>query len=663
MFRPAEMMKVRLLVLEKMVYRITERLGQMGILHLSAVEDDTETAKLPIQLPNKEPILDEYRELKKRSEYLLRVLEIDSIIETSIDLPPALSTDEIDETLIPLEEQLEKLHKKEIGLNKNLAHLKKIYSEMEAYANFEVPLEELNQLSFLHFVIGSVEDNRLETLRDKLENRALVVPFKTPTQKDKIIAITTRKGRFTLETALGKVEFKKDELNKEIKGIPSEIVENVSEQIREIEKERDKIILLRQGLGEENKKLLLEIIERIHIEQKILQAEEDFGRTESTYLIYGWIPKKDIEQMKKTLIELTGGNIVIEVIPSDEVTEIKNGKANVPVKFQNPKWLKPFEMLISAYGIPGYKDVEPTLLVAISFLLMFGIMFGDVGQGLVFVLIGLGIVYGKHPTFQKNKNIGMLLIYAGGISIIFGFLYGSVFGNEELIPHLWISPLHNINTILLTAISFGVVLLSLGLIINIINLFRKKNYLHAILDRTGLMGLIFYWSALRLVVYAAAKYIFSSNPETVTIPLWQFNLCLILAPTSVILFYFREPLYNLITRKGHLFDEDPFTYFLESMIEVMELFISSLANTVSFARIGAFALSHAGLCGAFYTLKAQINNPVAGVIIIILGNILVIILEGMVVTIQAIRLEYYEFFNKFFKGEGREYKPFNFKKS
>jgi V/A-type H+-transporting ATPase subunit I len=185
------------------------------------------------------------------------------------------------------------------------------------------------------------------------------------------------------------------------------------------------------------------------------------------------------------------------------------------------------------------------------------------------------------------------------------------------------------------------------MIINIVNAVRSGKFKEILFDRNGITGMVFY---LGVVIFAVVTLITGK-----TITSFIFIVCFFILP--IVLMFLKEPLHNLMTGKKALPEKERGTFFVEAFFEVFEALLSFLSNTLSFMRIGAFALSHAGLSLAVWSVYNLIDGKTGGIVALIIGNILIIALEGLVVGIQGIRLEYYELFSRFFKGEGREFKP------
>lgn len=350
------------------------------------------------------------------------------------------------------------------------------------------------------------------------------------------------------------------------------------------------------------------------------------------FILCGWISEIDLKQFTEELEKEADLYLVIG--------ENQNTSTTTPTKLKNPGIFRPFEMFVRMYGLPAYNEIDPTSFVAITYSLIFGIMFGDVGQGLC-LFIGGALLY----KF-KRMNLAAIISLAGFFSTIAGFLYGSIFGFEDWIKPVWLSPMHSVMTVLFTAVGFGVLLIVTAMIFNIINGIKEHNLGKVLFDTNGVSGLVFYGAAIACVLlYATGR----SLPATVVL--------VIFFAIPLLLIFFREPLAHLLQKKAHIFPENKGMFFIESLFELLEVLLSYVTNTISFLRVGAFALSHAAMMGVVMLLSGvESGNP--NIIALIIGNIFITAMEGLIVGIQVLRLEYYEMFSRFYKGTGKEFKPY-----
>jgi V/A-type H+-transporting ATPase subunit I len=288
-----------------------------------------------------------------------------------------------------------------------------------------------------------------------------------------------------------------------------------------------------------------------------------------------------------------------------------------PVVMHNPRWVKPFELFPSLLGTPGSTEADPSRIVALVAPLMFGFMFGDVGQGAV--LLGLGL------WLRKRVPLFSILVPYGAMAMVFGFLFGSIFSDEHLIPALWMHPIEHPQEMMVIALIFGVCILTLGLLLDALGAFWRR-----------LFG---YWLATRAGILVAYLGIVTSfiNPELLLFTWIGFTWFV---------------LGTALTSHHNKLLEIP-----KALGELVEGMLQLLVNTVSFVRVGAFALAHAGLSAAIMGMADATGGGLGWLLVMILGNALVIALEGLIVGIQTTRLLLFEFFIRFLTAEGRQLKP------
>lgn len=284
-----------------------------------------------------------------------------------------------------------------------------------------------------------------------------------------------------------------------------------------------------------------------------------------------------------------------------------------PVRLVNHRWVRPFELFVKAYGLPDYRGIDPTLWVAVVYTFLFGVMFGDVGQGAVILAIG----YVFQPPI---KHIVMTL---GASAMVFGFLYGSVFGFEHVLPALWLRPSEEINYLIYLSVVLGMVMVSGSILLNVLTGWRQKAYKEVFVGASSVTGLGFYGGLVGVV--------FTEN-------LWFLGLGV---PFVAVL------MAKLVKRP-----KDIFAIVMETFEQVM----AYGTNTLSFIRVGAIVLSHSAMMGAVFMLSQ--NMSLAGSILMVgLGNLFVMAMEVMVVGIQVLRLNYYEMFSRYYKSGGRGFVP------
>lgn len=354
--------------------------------------------------------------------------------------------------------------------------------------------------------------------------------------------------------------------------------------------------------------------------------------------VHGFVPKNDLDNFKNTFESIDG--VKLEVLPATSDVRLEP-----PTRLKNSWFARPFRMFVEMYGVPRYNDVDPTLLVAISYTLLFGIMFGDLGQGIILSLVGL--VAEK----KFNLKLGGVGVRLGISSAIFGVFFGSFFGNEEILSEYFkgfsffnaMSP-ENTMTLLMAAIGLGIVLILISMTFSIVLNFKKKNIGEAILSQNGLCGVTFYVA----VIVAALGMLTGQHFVNIF-----YILILIVLP--LILMFLKEPLIRKLEEHGEMFPNGFGAFFVEGFFELFEVVLSFITNTMSFLRVGGFVLSHAGMMLVVYTL-AEMVGGFGEIIVLILGNVFVMCLEGLIVGIQVLRLEFYEMFSRYYEGNGIPFK-------
>ena len=401
-------------------------------------------------------------------------------------------------------------------------------------------------------------------------------------------------------------------------------LKDTENQLNDIDKDLDQII-------KDKENQLEDVPYTIDYLKKSSKLKENMLEGDKYFFFSGWVADSKLDEVKKHS----------DKYKDTLISEKKNNEVGLvpPTKLKNNILFKPFEFLVNMYGAPNYYEVDPTGFFAITYLLLYGMMFGDLGQGLVFILFSFFIE-------KKNKVFGQLIRRIGISASIFGVLYGSFFGIENLIPTLLIKPFDNIMTVLIASVAFGIFLLLISYCIGIYNkLVKQKDLEEGLFGKEGVAGLIMMISFVMLILN-----IVKINP----LPM---SVAVILLVLSIVMIIFKQPLSRKLLEKKPLYESSKSDYYVESSFSIIEALLSVFSNLVSFTRVGAFAINHVGLYMAFQVMSKLVGGGFIGIIILILGNILIIGLEGMIVFIQGLRLEFYEMFSKYYKGDGQKFSP------
>ncbi|GLC79004.1 V-type ATP synthase subunit I [Lacrimispora brassicae] len=360
------------------------------------------------------------------------------------------------------------------------------------------------------------------------------------------------------------------------------------------------------------------------------------------YILCGWMSNRDAAAFQK---EISSDKKTFCFMEDDH----NNIISKPPTKLHNPGLFKPFEMFIQMYGLPAYNEIDPTILIGITYSFLFGFMFGDVGQGMCLLLGGF-LLYRL-----KKINLAAIISCCGFFSTIFGFLFGSFFGFEDIIQAVWLRPMEHmtnlpfigkLNTVFIVAVSIGMGIILMTMVLNIINSIRFHDPERTLFDTNGMAGLVFYASlVLTIVLYMTGN----SIPAAI--------LLVIMFGIPLAVMFFKEPLTNLVERKAQIMPKEKGMFVVQGFFELFEVLLSYFSNTLSFVRVGAFAISHAAMMEVVLMLSgAEAGTP--NWLVVVLGNLFVCGMEGLIVGIQVLRLEYYELFSRFYRGTGRAFKPY-----
>lgn len=537
------------------------------------------------------------------------------------------SVSEIKEKIDNINNQYTEYINKIVDLEKENELMQKNYDIIKNLVSVDSKIENLYNLKYMKFRYGTVPTKNLEEINRKIDNTdAIYFELKREEEYTWILYLTTEEFLGKVDSFFNVQDFERIWLPKEASGTPEEFInqieKNIKENLTKIDKEKEELRNLRIDAKEiligAYKQLLL--YENVNILKKYIVHDQN-----GTFYIVLWVSKDNVENIKSILSNYK--NVDYDIFDDDEDIQ-------APTKLKNIKIFRPFETLIKMYGVPNSKEIDPTGLVAITAFIMFGFMFGDVGHGLVIFILGLILA-------KRKASLGPVLAIGGISSIIFGVLYGSVFGKEDIIKPILISPMDNIQTMLISGIAVGSIFILIAIIFNIINGIKNKNLQKCLFDKNGISGFLLYG----LILADVAVYFLKGQ---MLIPI---NVIVIVSIILILLILFGDTISSKLEKKK----EQAKTPMVEKIFEIIEMTLSFASNTISFLRLAAFAINHVGLCMAVYLL-ADMSSGVGNIAIAIIGNIVVIALEGLIVGIQVLRLEYYELFSRFYEGNGREFK-------
>ena len=577
------------------------------------------------------------------SEVLSRFKEICS--DMDLDLPNIAMRDK-DYDLGGMKNYMENVYQRFQDANRVRKDLQTVIQEnkdalvtVKNIESIDLNLDDLFDCKYIKFRFGRLPLDSVEKLR-YYRNRPFV--FKSFSQDDTFswcIYMTTEKYEGDVDNVFSSLYFERIRIPEFIHGTPESAAQTLLDEIENDEKQilhvDDVIEKLKGECREEMAKIKgeLEFLDRTFVARKYVVG---LGQR---FSITGFVDAADVERLKETFRELEEVEIEVRPAHSDK-------RLDPPTKLKNGWFARPFIMFVEMYGIPEYDGFDPVPIVAVIYSLLFGMMFGDVGQGIVVMIVG--VLLSKY----KQMQLGDIMVRIGIFSTLFGFIFGSVFGNETMLDPLYHAllgleekPINVMSSefimpLLLIAVGIGVVLNLFSMVLNMVLQHRRRDMGEFWFSQNGVAGFVFY-GAVALGAVLTALF---------GIPVFNVFYVLVLIVLPLLLIFLKEPL----TRKlhhGKLFPDGFGAFFVEGFFELFEICLSYITNTISYLRVGGFVLSHAGMMMAV-TMIMEMSGGIFAVLIGVFGNILVMCLEGLVVGIQVLRLQFYEMFSRYFNGNG-----------
>lgn len=515
--------------------------------------------------------------------------------------------------------------KKEIERNiKIILNLKKNY---ELFENVNIDLSALSNMEYFNVKFGILDrDARMRVKNNYGNILALIYHTGSFEDQELYICVYPKDVENEIERVLKSLNWQEVDIFSNRKGTARDILTALDEEEEGLKRELFEINEYRKNLLENDEEDLKISLAAMLISDEIESAKTHMLRSNHYFYISGWVGDSVLDSVKRIFYRYENSSVKFQEPSGDQ---------KPPTKLKNLNFFKPFELLVNMYGTPNYEELDPTIIFGITYMILFGSMFGDLGQGAVFLTLGFLLS-------KVNKGFAGLLKRLGLSSIVFGILYGSVFGLEILTP-LWYRPFSDINRTLVNAIYFGILLLALSYGVGIYNRVKKNEYFDAFFEKEGFLGFVVFVSMINLgmITMGAAGFI----PKMFSIVLLVLSLVIMILKREILSRFFG------IKQDGKASD-----YYIEGGFGILETLLSTMSGIISFIRVGAFAINHVGLFLAFQTLGAMFNSSAGNTIVLIIGNIIIIGLEGLIVFIQSLRLEYYEMFSKFYIGDGYLFK-------
>ena len=666
-----EMIQLFAVVLGKDRERVAEALLREGVMQFINVSEDEGERPDNLSTVKLQVSLTEISDLRKRIEGLLHTGGIIPSTPKETDLNNRISVNIEKEKahLDKISGERESIRERQRTIQQEILKLEDIRRQVELYgiglSDVTLPAKH----SFISMQVGKLPAVNVKQLEKGLVSLpSLNIAMGQEKDVAHHLLISMKRDSEQIKKILASVGWTRIELPGELRSIKKDVSKELSVKLKTLTDEQKKIETKVNDLIKNEEKYLKDIWINLRVNELFYKIQTNFKSSSRTVIFTGWLPSSKKEKLTRIIKKACEDRCYLEWNEAGSTGVIGD---EVPVRFNNPKILAPFQMLVSNFGIPRYGTIDPTPFVMPLYLSMFGLMFADVGQGLMLTIFGiLGMFLSKKKEGKDGlQNLLWLIVWCGLSSVFFGALFGSFFGMGLFKP-LWFdfhgiisghivykSAVNDVFDILSITIYFGISVIFLGLLFNWINIIKTGKWMELVFDKGGILGGWIYGGGIYIASYMVVNNYKKFPPGMI--------LFLLVGLPSLLLFI-KEPYHYFKHgrgQSGEKFNVFAILHFLMGWtVELLDIFSGYLSNTLSFMRVAGLGIAHACLMISFFTL-AEMTSGIFYFLILILGNILVISLEGLSAGVQALRLNYYEFFTKFFHGTGKLYTPISLNSS
>ena len=660
MFKPARMKKLKIITLDKYAEAAVNSLHESSTVQIydisERIQEDAEWKQI-LKPSHSTPFLGKISSILMKTTGMADFLESVSIKDKGIltlakgfvnppriekkeveDLNPDELLEKAENTLNRVESETKPLDEKLNEVDTENAGLANAIKVAQNLIKFNFELEGLADSKYVSIISGKISLDSYEQFKLGMKNLPEEILVEDDDSIDKefkiLVIITLKVNEDKISSLLRKLEFERFDLSG-ISGKPEEVIKKSESRIEEIENERESILNELAVISDEWLKELFVLKEQLEIAKQRSEIFSSFGETEKTVMFEGWVTVKNLEKTLDIIESTTKGYSIVDV--SDPDVE----KDKIPVQLENPRFAKPYEMFVNMYSPPDYREVDPTILMAIIFPFFFGYCLTDAGYGLIDAIIGLVLFYGLGRNSKLMANIGLILVACGVWAFILGMVTNGFIG--DLFPR-WIigvsyipTTIQSVNAfvfpqnILIIALLVGIIHINMGLFIGAYNNITRGEVREA-------LGTQIVWFILEIgVLVAAVAYLTSgiTAAEIFGVPIIILSL--------IMLMYLNGP-YGVMDVTGFL------------------------GTILSYARLLALCLSTGGIAMTVNILAGLADSliPYIGFILAPLvfvgGHIANCAFQSLGAFINSLRLHYVEYFSQFYIGGSHKFRAFRTKR-
>lgn len=546
-----------------------------------------------------------------------------------------------------LEERVRALTERRERKLQTASDFRNFISQLEYLQGVTSSLEELWTMEWSRFRYGYMSRETYDSFHENLEEADDFLFFPTHEEQKVVYGVyfTTQAQHNKVDSLFNSLHFQRIHVDAQAHGSAKEAMADMLAQAEAAGDEAARVEEELKNLRCTERDRLLSAYSYLRYTNDSYDLRRFALRSRETFYLMGWVPETAADDILAGLAAFPQLSCVVD-------NAIDAPGAKPPTKLKNSFLGRTFQPFLEMYGLPAYNELDPSIFMALTYCLFFGVMFGDVGQGLCLALVGFALAK------WKKMWLGNIIACCGIAGAVFGGIYGSVFGLEEILPgfkllaapeHYAIPGVSNVLVLLVASIGAGMLMLVFVMALNIINGIRQRNFEKIFFGQNGLAGMVFY---IGLIAAAVCTLLLGVN---LFVP--AYVLPVLVLPLMLILF--KEPLILMLEGDDEWKHIKIGGLISTGFFELFETLLSYLTNTLSFMRVGAYAITHVGLMLVVHMLAEMAGGlgSVGGIITMVLGNIFVMGFEGLLVGIQVLRLEFYELFGRFYDDGGIPFVP------